>query len=393
MSVSTLGDKCGGKTEEKPWTDAEQKMLENAMRTVDKSLEDRWDRIAEMVPTRSRRDVLARVKDLKKMLSGAATGAAPVSAAPAPAVPEGGKAPQVLSSAGQASAARLARHRALMGVSGGSPSELPAPLPVPVLDTALHTGGGEAAGKNKEESGGSGGSGGGSAGVKKAPIIVITREDLEKKAPVVAQAASKGKVTPAHCSKPFVLNPTVTEFAPGTGFAGADASAASNGKGGRGEGSGRRDKADAAAPAASGKGGRGEGRARRADDAGAMVSEGGAVASEGQRNTSRGARVKVCNIVLRCSCSFTCYTSTKVRILTEGGRRVMLLCRQMASLLQETRKKERMGSVEVCATRQTILRGSHQQCVCMCGLCVCVCVCVCCERERASESKYSISRV
>jgi hypothetical protein len=279
-------------------------MLENAMRTVDKSLEDRWDRIAEMVPTRSRRDVLARVKDLKKTLSSAAMGAAPVSAAPAPAAPEG-KTPPVLSSAGQASAARLARHRALMGVSGGSPSELPAPLPVPVLDTDLHTGGGEAAGKNKEESGGSGGSGGGSAGVKKAPIIVITREDLEKKAPVIAQAASKGKVTPAHCSKPFALNPTVTEFDPGNGFAGADASAASNGKGGRGEGRGRRDKTDAAAPAASGKGERGEGRARRPDDAGAMVSKGGAVASEGQRNTSRGARVKVCNIVLRCSCSFT----------------------------------------------------------------------------------------
>jgi hypothetical protein len=112
-----------------------------------------------------------------------------------------------------------------------------------------------------------------------------------------------------------------------------------------------------------------------------MVSEGGAVASEGQRNKSRGARVKVCNIVLRCSCSFTCYTSTKVRILTEGGRRVMLLCRQMAFLPQEMRKEERMGSVEVCATRQAILRGCHKQCVCMCGLCVCVCVC--CERERA----------
>jgi hypothetical protein len=84
----------------------------------------------------------------------------------------------------------------------------------------------------------------------------------------------------------------------------------------------------------------------------------------------------------------------------------MLLCRQMASLLQERRKEERMGSVEVCATRQTILRGSHKQCVCMCGLCVCVCVlrarastpsagfecgvCVCgvcvrVTRERASE--------
>lgn len=46
-------------------------MLENAMRSVDKTLEDRWDRIADLIPNRSRKEVIARVKDLKKMLASA----------------------------------------------------------------------------------------------------------------------------------------------------------------------------------------------------------------------------------------------------------------------------------------------------------------------------------
>ena len=45
-------------------------LLERAMRSVDKSLEDRWDRIAEMVPNRTRKEVIARVRDLKKQLAG-----------------------------------------------------------------------------------------------------------------------------------------------------------------------------------------------------------------------------------------------------------------------------------------------------------------------------------
>ena len=44
-----------------------KKMLENVICTVDKSLEDRWDRISEMVPTRYLSLVLVR-KDLKKIL-------------------------------------------------------------------------------------------------------------------------------------------------------------------------------------------------------------------------------------------------------------------------------------------------------------------------------------
>ncbi len=38
------GRSGGGKAEDRPWTAAEQTLLENAMRSVDKSLEDRWDK-------------------------------------------------------------------------------------------------------------------------------------------------------------------------------------------------------------------------------------------------------------------------------------------------------------------------------------------------------------
>ena len=52
----------------RPWTAAEQALLENAMRLVDRAAADRWDQIAERVPGRSRREVLARVKELKETL-------------------------------------------------------------------------------------------------------------------------------------------------------------------------------------------------------------------------------------------------------------------------------------------------------------------------------------
>jgi len=55
--------------EGRAWTAAEQALLENAMRLVDKSVSDRWDKIAEMIPSRSKKEVIARVKDVKKKLS------------------------------------------------------------------------------------------------------------------------------------------------------------------------------------------------------------------------------------------------------------------------------------------------------------------------------------
>ena len=72
QSTGTADEKSEGRVQDKPWTPVEQSLLENAMRSVDKSLADRWDRIAEMVPNRSRKEVIARVKDLKKMLAASA---------------------------------------------------------------------------------------------------------------------------------------------------------------------------------------------------------------------------------------------------------------------------------------------------------------------------------
>ena len=51
-------------TEDKRWTEEEEKLVHHAMRTVDKSLENRWETIADMVPTRSREEVFERMVPL-----------------------------------------------------------------------------------------------------------------------------------------------------------------------------------------------------------------------------------------------------------------------------------------------------------------------------------------
>ncbi|KAJ1475137.1 hypothetical protein T484DRAFT_1829514 [Baffinella frigidus] len=48
---------AGGETHKSDST-TYQALLENAMRVVDKSVPDRWDRVAEMIPARSRKEVL-----------------------------------------------------------------------------------------------------------------------------------------------------------------------------------------------------------------------------------------------------------------------------------------------------------------------------------------------
>lgn len=49
---------------EVPWTAAEQQLLEQALKTYPNTTTDRWDRIAECVPNRSKKDCMKRYKEL-----------------------------------------------------------------------------------------------------------------------------------------------------------------------------------------------------------------------------------------------------------------------------------------------------------------------------------------
>lgn len=51
-------------TEPKTWTKEEQALLEQAMKTFPISTSERWDRIAECIPGRTKKDCLRRVKEL-----------------------------------------------------------------------------------------------------------------------------------------------------------------------------------------------------------------------------------------------------------------------------------------------------------------------------------------
>jgi DnaJ family protein C protein 2 len=45
-----------------PWTAEEQKLLEQAMRTYSANEPDRWDKIAECIPCRTKKDCMKRYK-------------------------------------------------------------------------------------------------------------------------------------------------------------------------------------------------------------------------------------------------------------------------------------------------------------------------------------------
>jgi hypothetical protein len=45
-----------------PWTAMEQQLLEQALKTYPASTPERWDRIAECLPTRSKKDCMKRYK-------------------------------------------------------------------------------------------------------------------------------------------------------------------------------------------------------------------------------------------------------------------------------------------------------------------------------------------
>jgi DnaJ family protein C protein 2 len=54
--------------ESKPWTKEEQALLEQAIKTFPNTTPDRWDRIAECVPNRTKKECLKRVKELKDLV-------------------------------------------------------------------------------------------------------------------------------------------------------------------------------------------------------------------------------------------------------------------------------------------------------------------------------------
>lgn len=51
-----------------PWTALEQQLLEQALKTYPASTPERWDRIAECLPTRSKKDCMRRYKELVEMV-------------------------------------------------------------------------------------------------------------------------------------------------------------------------------------------------------------------------------------------------------------------------------------------------------------------------------------
>ena len=51
-----------------PWAAEEQKLLEQALKTFPSSTPERWERIAESVPNRSKKDCMKRYKELAETI-------------------------------------------------------------------------------------------------------------------------------------------------------------------------------------------------------------------------------------------------------------------------------------------------------------------------------------
>lgn len=66
---STKGSKNSSSSAAKSWTKEEQALLEQAIKTYPISTPDRWDRIAECIPNRTKKDCLRRVKELVELVN------------------------------------------------------------------------------------------------------------------------------------------------------------------------------------------------------------------------------------------------------------------------------------------------------------------------------------
>ncbi|XP_066587114.1 dnaJ homolog subfamily C member 2 [Prorops nasuta] len=56
------------KKEEKPWTPAEQKLLEQALKTYPTTVSDRWEQIASCIPSRTKKECMRRYKELVELV-------------------------------------------------------------------------------------------------------------------------------------------------------------------------------------------------------------------------------------------------------------------------------------------------------------------------------------
>ncbi|KZC11714.1 DnaJ like protein subfamily C member 2 [Dufourea novaeangliae] len=56
------------KKEPQPWTPAEQKLLEQALKTYPTTVPDRWDQIAACIPTRTKKECMKRYKELVELI-------------------------------------------------------------------------------------------------------------------------------------------------------------------------------------------------------------------------------------------------------------------------------------------------------------------------------------
>ncbi len=51
-----------------PWSTQEQKTLEQALKTYPATLADRWEKISECLPMRSKKDCMVRYKELVEII-------------------------------------------------------------------------------------------------------------------------------------------------------------------------------------------------------------------------------------------------------------------------------------------------------------------------------------